>query len=196
MAEVGLFFGSFNPIHIGHLIIAQAMLEGGPLDEVWFVVSPQNPHKSSHQLAHEFDRLDMVELAIGDNRRFRAVDVEFRMPRPNYTVHTLAQLSDKHPAHRFRLIVGEDNLESLPRWKNYEVILREYGLLVYPRPGAAPGTLREHPSVRYIDAPLLDISASYVRQRIAAGFSVRYLLPEKTARFIDDRGLYRPPKRS
>lgn len=196
MADIGLFFGSFNPIHIGHLIIAQAVLEGALLDEVWFIVSPQNPHKKNLKLAHEFDRLDMVELAIEDNHQFRALDVEFRMPRPNYTVHTLAVLSDKHPLNQFRLIIGEDNLESLPKWKNHEAILDHYGLLVYPRPGAQPGSLKGDKRIKYVEAPLLDISASYIRQCIANGRSVRYLLAEKTARFIYDRGLYRAVKPS
>ncbi len=194
MAEsaIGLFFGSFNPIHIGHLLIANAALDDVKLKEIWFVVSPQNPHKrDSKSLAHEFDRLDMVEKAINDDYRFRASDIEFHMPKPNYTVHTLAYLQEKHPGKKFLLIIGEDNLVSFKKWKNYQVILDHYGLLVYPRSGSKPSDLTNHRNVKMIDAPLLDISASYIRKCIKKGKSVKYLLPENVIRFIDSHGLYR-----
>jgi nicotinate-nucleotide adenylyltransferase len=188
--QVGLFFGSFNPIHVGHLIIAQAMVDHAALGEVWFVVSPHNPHKSSKSLIHEFDRIDMVEAAISDNDRFKACDVEFNMPRPSYTITTLAHLQEKYSNHKFRLIIGEDNLHAFPKWRNSSVILRDFGLLVYPRPGADPSSLKNHPNVQYVTAPMLDISATYIRAAIKAGMSIRYLVPHRTAQFIYDRKLY------
>ncbi len=188
--ETGLFFGSFNPIHIGHLIIAQAVLDQAKLSDVWFVVSPQNPHKSSRSLAHEFDRLEMVERAIADNDRFRAVDIEFRMPKPSYTVDTLAWLREKYPQREFKLIIGEDNLASFKKWKNHQVILDDFGLLVYPRPGIIQSVREERPHIQYLDAPMLDISATYIRKCVKEGRSIRYLVPDSTARFIRDKQLY------
>lgn len=186
----GLFFGSFNPIHIGHLIIAQAVLDQAGLNDVWFVVSPQNPHKSSRSLAHEFDRLDMVERAIGDNHRFRAVDIEFKMTKPSYTVDTLAWLREKYPLRSFKLIIGEDNLQSFKKWKNHQVILDDFGLLVYPRPGSRTIAFDKHEHIKFLDAPLLDISATYIRKCVKEGSSIRYLVPESTAQYIRDRKLY------
>lgn len=177
-------------MHVGHLIIAQSMIDQAGVDEVWFVVSPQNPLKSSKSLIHEFDRIDMVEAAIEDNDRFKTSDVEFKMPRPSYTVSTLVYLRERHAGNRFRLIIGEDNLKMFPKWRNSSVILREFGLLVYPRPGADPAGLRDHPNVRYIQAPLLDISATYIRKAVRSGRSIRYLVPKKTADFIYERKLY------
>lgn len=187
--KIGLFFGSFNPIHIGHLVIANVMQDRTDLDEVWFVVSPQNPFKKQSALLHEFDRLKMVELAIADHFYFRATDVEFRMPRPSYTVDTLAFLSDKYPQHQFKLIVGADNLTHFQKWKNHEVLLEQYGLYVYPRPGEKK--LPEHPNIRYVEAPLMEISATYIRDSIRQGHSVRYLLPEAVEDYIRDKKLYR-----
>ena len=175
---------------MGHLIIAQAMVDRASLDEVWFVVSPQNPFKRSRSLIHEFDRIDMVEAAIEDNDRFKASDVEFGMPRQSYTNNTLVCLQGKHPADQFRLIIGEDHLHAFPKWRNSSVILRDFGLLVCPRPGAEPSVLKDHPNVEYIDAPMLHISATYIRSAIREGMSIRYLVPERTAAFIYDRKLY------
>lgn len=186
--KIGLYFGSFNPIHLGHLIIAQTLYQRGGLDQVWFVVSPQNPFKKQESLAHEHDRLRMVELAIDDNFQFRACDVEFRMPRPSYTIDTLTYLSDKCPQHQFSLFLGSDNLSHFHKWKNYQAILGNYPVLVYPRPGEVK-TL-DHPGVRYLDAPLLDISATFIRQSIQEGLSVRYLLPERVEQYILDKKLY------
>lgn len=188
--EVGLFFGSFNPIHVGHLIIAQAILNKTDLKEVWFVVSPHNPHKSSKSLIHEFDRIDMVERAIEENNRFRASDVEFHLPKPNYTAVTLAHLREKHSGYHFKPIIGEDNLQNFVRWKNYEVILNDFGLLVYPRPGAKESPLKDHPNIQYVEAPLLDISATYIRNLIKDGKSIRYLVPDRTIELIEFRKLY------
>jgi len=177
--KVGLYFGSFNPIHIGHLIIANTIVEATDLTEVWFVVSPQNPFKPRKSLLHEFDRLDMVRLAIGDNYHLRASDIEFGLPKPSYTVDTLAHLYDKYPQHQFSLIMGEDNLLYFHKWKNADRILEHHDLIVYPRPGIGEvGEMKSHPRVKYVEAPLLDISATYIRDQVKAGRSVQYLLPD------------------
>lgn len=187
---VGLFFGSFNPIHIGHLIIAQTMLNDAEVEEVWFVVSPQNPFKDSNSLLHHFDRIDMVELAIEGNDRFKASDIEFNLPRPNYTVKTLTFISEKYPGRDFKLIIGEDNLRSLAKWKNHEIILEDYGLLVYNRPGAKATTYKDHPNVKFVEAPLINISATYIRKKIRQQKSIKYLVPEKVKDFIIERKYY------
>ncbi|HLF33029.1 MAG TPA: nicotinate (nicotinamide) nucleotide adenylyltransferase [Cyclobacteriaceae bacterium] len=190
--KTGLFFGSFNPIHVGHLIIANSIFDEVDLREIWFIVSPQNPHKrDSKSLAHEFDRMDMVEIAISDDTRFRAMDIEFHLPKPNFTIDTLAYLTDKHPKHEFFLIIGEDNLLSFPHWKNYQVILDNYPLLVYPRTITERSKLISHHHVTMVDAPLLDISASYIRKCIKEGRSLKYLVPDKVIQFIRDRSLYK-----
>ena len=141
--KIGLFFGSFNPIHTGHLIIANIMVETTDLKKVWFVVTPQNPLKPSKGLLHDFDRFDMVQAAVSDNHKLMVSDVEFHLPKPNYTIHTLVHLTEKHPDHEFKLIIGEDNLQSFTQWKNYERILEDYGLYVYPRPHTQPSELKE-----------------------------------------------------
>lgn len=189
--NIGLFFGSFNPIHVGHLIIANVMVENGALDQVWFVVSPQNPFKSQQSLAHEFDRIDMVRAAIHDNFKFQATDVEFGMPKPSYTADTLAVLSDKYPQHHFSLIMGEDNLVSFPKWKNYQAIIDYYGLKVYPRPEAQKSELIRHANVQMVDAPLLDISATFIRDNLRNSRSIKYLVPDPVIEIIESRKLYR-----
>lgn len=186
--KIGLFFGSFNPIHVGHLIIAEAILNKTDVDEVWFIVSPQNPFKKQKTLLHEHDRLKMVELAIADHFFFKASDVEFRMPKPSYTIDTLTYLSDKYPQHEFRLIVGGDNLTHFHKWKNHEQILEHYGLYVYPRPGETKEW--KHPNIHLVEAPLMDISATYIRDAIKNGLSVKYLLPEPVEEYIMDRKLF------
>lgn len=189
--RIGLFFGSFNPIHIGHLVIADVMATHTDLDQVWFVVSPQNPFKSSRSLLHEFDRLKMVELAIADNYKLKAVDVEFHMPRPSYTADTLAYLSDKHPDHEFRLIIGEDNLVHFHKWKNYQSILDHYGLYVYPRPDVQKDKIQvSHDSIQYVSSPMLDISATFIRNAIKNQRSVRYLLHESVIGYIEQKKFY------
>lgn len=186
--KVGLFFGSFNPIHIGHLIIASVMQDRTDLDEVWFVVSPQNPFKKRKSLIHEFDRLRMVELAIEDNDRFKALDIEFHMPRPSYTIDTLTYLFEKHPQHEFKLIIGGDNLAHFHKWKNSEQILENYGLYVYPRPGESVSF--QHPNVQYVEAPLIDISATFIRKSIQQGKSVKYLIPPLVEDYIHGKNLF------
>jgi nicotinate-nucleotide adenylyltransferase len=188
--KIGLFFGSFNPIHIGHLIIANIMAENTELQAVWFVVSPQNPFKKSNSLLHEFDRLDMVEMAIDDNPRLKATDIEFHLPKPSYTIDTLTVIQEKFPQHSFRLIIGEDNLVQFTKWKNYQQILQYFGLYVYPRPGSAKSDLLQHPQVTVVEAPLLDISATFIRERIRQNKSVRYLVPDRVEQYIMRKKFY------
>ncbi len=187
---IGLFFGSFNPLHTGHIIIANIMAENTDLKKVWFVVSPQNPFKPSKGLLHEFDRYDLVKAAIADNYKLEVSDVEFQLPKPSYTIHTLTYLSEKHPDKQFKLIIGEDNLEGFKRWKNHEQILEQYGLYIYERPNAQPSELKLHPNVKTVHAPMLDISATYIRECIRNKKSIRYLVPEAVESMIRTKGFY------
>lgn len=188
--KIGLFFGSFNPIHVGHLIIANYMAESTDLDEVWLVVTPHNPHKKRATLAADYDRLDLVEMAVEGHPRLRASDIEFDLPKPSYTIDTLAYLKEKHPEHEFRLIMGGDNLKTLHKWKNYEQILAHYGVYVYKRPAYDLGELAEHPSVSLFDAPLMAISSSLVRKMIQEGKSIRYWVTDKVLEGIESKGMY------
>lgn len=188
--KIGLFFGSFNPIHIGHLIIANTMATTTDLEQVWFVVSPQNPFKKSKNLLHEFDRLDMVDRAIADNSRLKATDIEFGMPKPSYTIDTLTRLQERYPQHVFTLIIGEDNLEQFANWKNYDKILTFFGLYVYPRPGVIDSIYKQHPNVRLIPAPLLDISATFIRESIRQNRSIRYLVPDTVEEMVTRKKFY------
>jgi len=189
--KIGLFFGSFNPIHIGHLIIANIMAENTDLKKVWFVVSPQNPFKVSKGLLHEFDRYDMVKVAIADNYKLEVSDVEFNLPKPSYTIHTLAYLTEKFPGKEFKVIIGEDNLENFSKWKNHEQILDQFGLYVYPRPHVTNSDLKRHPHVKMVEAPLLDISATYIRNCIKDDRSIRYLVPESVEQMIRLKHFYK-----
>ena len=189
--KIGLFFGSFNPIHIGHMIIANIMAENTDLSKVWFVVSPQNPFKPSKGLLHEFDRYDMVKVAIADHYKLEVSDVEFNLPKPSYTIHTLAHLTEKFPGKEFKVIIGEDNLESFVKWKNHEQILQQFGLYVYPRPHVTNSELKRHPNVKMIEAPLLDISATYIRNCIKNNKSIRYLVPEPVEQLIRIKHFYK-----
>ena len=166
------------------------MVETSDLKQVWFIVSPQNPHKSSKSLAHEFDRYDMVQDGIDGSPNLRVSDIEFSMPRPSYTVDTLAYLTERHPEHEFSLIIGEDNLKSFPRWKNHQVILDNYGLYVYPRPGVSDAELAIQDNVHWIDAPVLDISATDIRKLIKQDKSIQFLLPDPVIQIIKSRKLY------
>ena len=191
MSKVGLFFGSFNPIHIGHLIMAEYFVENTDLKEVWFVVSPNNPLKKKESLLNGHQRLYMVNLAVEDDARFRSCDIEFGLPLPSYTSHTLVRLSEKYPDKEFVLIMGEDNLQSIDKWKNYEFILENYAIYVYPRPGCDGGKWKELPNVRMVNSPLMEISATMIRNSIAEGKSVQYFLHPKVAQCIDEMGFYR-----
>lgn len=188
--KIGLFFGSFNPIHMGHLIIANLMAETTDLKKVWFVVSPQNPFKPSKGLLHEFDRYDMVRAAIFNNFNLEVSDIEFHLPKPSYTIHTLVHLHEKFPDKEFKIIMGEDNLASFTRWKNYERILEDYGLYVYRRPNVQLSDLHSHPNVTFVEAPLLDISATFIRSCIRNKQSVRYLVPDVVEEMIRAKGFY------
>ncbi|HEY9007585.1 nicotinate (nicotinamide) nucleotide adenylyltransferase [Ohtaekwangia sp.] len=188
--KTGLFFGSFNPIHMGHLIIANLMAETTDLRKVWFVVSPQNPLKPSKGLLHEFDRYDMVRAAIFDNYKLEVSDIEFHLPKPSYTIHTLVHLRERFPDKDFKVIMGEDNLASFTKWKNYERILEDYGLYVYRRPNVQLSELHSHPNVTIVEAPLLDISATFIRNCIRNKQSVRYLVPDVVEEMIRTKGFY------
>lgn len=174
--KTGLYFGSFNPIHIGHLIIASHVLNETALDEVWFVVSPQNPFKPSATLLNEYDRLHLVRKAIEQDPRMKAADVEFGLPKPSYTATTLAYLTDKYPNRQFAVIMGGDSFQNLHKWHNYTAITRHYPIYVYNRPGFTLSNEVDATLVQ-LNAPLLDISASYIRTLIQEGKSIRYLVP-------------------
>lgn len=188
--KVGLLFGSFNPIHIGHLILANFMATNTDLDTVWLVVSPQNPFKPSNSLLHEFDRLHMVSLAIADNPHLGVSNIEFSMPKPSYTIDTLTYLQEKYPSYEFVLIMGEDNLASFPKWKNYERILEYHKVYVYPRSGSLNSEITHLPNVSFVKAPILDISATFIRDCIKQEKSIKYLVPDEVADYIRVHKLY------
>jgi nicotinate-nucleotide adenylyltransferase len=189
--NIGLFFGSFNPVHVGHMIIANFMVSSGKVDEVWMIVSPHNPLKDKASLANDHDRLHLVRLAIGDNIKIKASNVEFSLPKPSFTIDTLTYLSEKHPQYNFHLMMGGDNIASLNKWKNYEKLLSDYKILVYDRPKYELGELVSHPNVSVVEAPLLDISASYIRSCIKEGKSVQYLVPDEVYKYLKDSSMFR-----
>jgi len=188
--KIGLFFGSFNPIHVGHLIIGNTMAERADIDQVWYVISPQNPFKKRSSLLHEFDRLKMVRLAIADNPKLNATDIEFNMPKPSYTIDTLTYLHEKYKQHHFKLIMGQDNLKNFHKWKNHEQLIEQYGLLVYPRPNCAATRWDEHPNVQMIEAPQVDISATFIRESIQTDTSIKYLVHDDVATYIRSKKFY------
>lgn len=189
--KIGLFFGSFNPVHTGHMIIANHMAWRTDLEQVWLVVSPQNPLKPAASLANDYDRLHMVQLAIAENPRLRASSVEFSLPKPSYTIDTLTYLKEKHPDHEFVLIMGGDNLGTLHKWKNYEKLLELYSIYIYKRPQYELGSLEKHPHVRLMEAPPLEISATYVRESIKKGYSIQYLVPEPVFEYLRGSSMYK-----
>ncbi|MBK8831668.1 MAG: nicotinate-nucleotide adenylyltransferase [Saprospiraceae bacterium] len=190
--RIGLFFGSFNPIHTGHLIIAEYMATRTDLEQVWFVVSPHNPLKLRSTLANDFDRLHMVQLAIDDNPRLKASNIEFSLPKPSYTIDTMVYLHEKYPQHQFSLIMGSDNLGSISKWKNYELLLERYKIHVYKREGVPiDQTSVPNADIVIYDVPMLDISSTYIRKSIAEGLSIRYMVPENVYQFLDGSRLYR-----
>lgn len=188
--KIGLFFGSFNPIHVGHLIIANYMATQTDLEQVWLVVSPQNPLKPKNSLARDRDRLNMVQLAIEDNKLLKASDIEFKLPKPSFTIDTLTYLSEKYPQHELVLIMGGDNLATLHKWKNYEQILRGYSIYVYKRPQYDLGELSTHPKVHLFDAPLMEISATYIRQCLQQGKTIQYLVTDPVLKYLSESKLY------
>ena len=188
--KVGLFFGSFNPIHVGHLIIANTFVERTDLDEVWLVVSPQNPLKQQKSLLADYHRVEMVRRAVEDNDRLRVCDAELKLPVPSYTVLTLAHLGERYRDKEFSLIMGGDNLASFDRWRNYEYILEHYPIYVYPRPGFDNCPLRDHRNVHLVDVPMMNISSSDIRERIRRGESVQYLLTEPVHQYLREMHFY------
>ena len=194
MKKTGLFFGTFNPIHIGHLVIANHLAEFTDLEEVWFVVTPKSPFKEKQSLLENHHRYQMVYEAVKEYPRLRVSDVEFGMPEPNYTIHTLTHLSEQYGKEReFALIMGADNLTGFHRWKNYEAILQYYQVYVYPRISKlqAPDTLMHHSHIHRVDAPVMEISATFIREQHKAGKNIRPLLPEAVWKYMDEMNFYR-----
>ena len=189
-AKTGLFFGSFNPIHNGHLMIASYMVEYAGLKQVWFVVSPHNPLKNKLTLLSDHHRLTMVNLAIEDDNRFKSSSIEFKLPKPSYTIDTLTYLSEKYPNKQFIPILGSDNLPTLHKWKNWETLLSQYSILIYPRPGIESSPHDKHPSLTWVDAPLITVSSSFIRKGIKEGRDMRYFLPEKVWMYIKEMHFY------
>ncbi len=188
--KIGLYFGSFNPVHVGHLIIANHILNETDIEKVWFVVSPQNPFKTESTLLNEFHRLHLVRLATEDDTRIKASDIEFGLPKPSYTTATLTYLAEKHPEHEFCIIMGSDSFQNLHKWKNYEVIVKNYPVYVYTRPGfEAINNIGAMLNV--LDAPLLQLSATLIRKYIKEGKSARYMIPEKVLEEIEKGGYYK-----
>jgi len=196
--KIGLFFGSFNPIHIGHLILANYILEHSDMQELWFVVSPQNPFKEKKSLLNDHNRLDMVQLAIKNYPKMRASNVEFSLPTPSYTIDTLTYLQEKYPDYSFSIIMGEDNLGNLHKWKNYELLLQNYQVIVYPRIfgediSASPNVteLKNHQNIQKIDAPIIELSATEIRNMIKSGKNVRPMLPQEVFEYLDGSSFYK-----
>lgn len=188
--KIGLYFGSFNPIHTGHLIIASHILNTTDLQKIWFVVSPQNPFKKSDALLNEYDRLFLVQKAVEQDPRLKASDIEFSMPKPSYTVETLAYLKEKYPDHSFSIIMGSDSFQNLGNWKNSEIIIRDYPILIYERPGF-PVDNHLSANIQVMKAPLLEISATHIREIIRSGKSVKYLVPPTVEEEILASGFFK-----
>jgi len=199
--KIGLYFGTFNPIHVGHLTIANYMAEYSDLDEIWMVVTPHNPHKKKSSLLSNTHRLTMVRIALEDYSKIKASNIEFDLPQPNYTVHTLAHLEENYPDHAFCLIMGEDNLNSLHKWKNYEVILERYSIYLYPRISknieVAPKKSNvqlittAHPKVTKVDAPIMELSSTFIRKAIEEGKNIRPMLPQHVWEYLDEMNFYK-----
>ena len=187
--KIGLFFGSFNPVHVGHLILASYMVEYSDLDQVMFVVSPKSPFKEKSSLLNEYDRLELVRTAIEDDNRLRATDVEFRLPKPSYTINTLMHLEERYPDNKFVLMMGSDTVNSLPKWKNFEQIINNYSIYVYPRPETPPEAVKGA-DIQVFDAPLMRLSSSFIRESIKSGKAVKYMVPEPVLEKIDKWGFY------
>ncbi|GAA4760422.1 nicotinate (nicotinamide) nucleotide adenylyltransferase [Flavobacterium hankyongi] len=191
--KVGLYFGTFNPIHIGHLIIANHMAEYSDLDQIWMVVTPHNPHKQKNTLLDDYHRLHMVHLATEDFPKIKPSDIEFKLPQPNYTVNTLAHLQEKFPVYEFSLIMGEDNLNSLHKWKNYEHILSNHDVYVYPRvnSGEMNSEFANHPKIHRVGAPVIEISSTFIRESIKKKKNVTPMLPRKLWEYVEHNLFYR-----
>ncbi|TAG13120.1 MAG: nicotinate-nucleotide adenylyltransferase [Sphingobacteriia bacterium] len=188
--KIGLYFGSFNPVHTGHLIIASHVVNETPIQQVWLVVSPQNPFKQTQSLLNEYHRLHLVHLAVEDDSRLKASDIEFKLPKPSYTIDTLVYLQEKYPQYEFTIIMGSDGFQNLPKWKNMELLVKSYPFMVYNRP-SFPITESFGAQLTILEAPLLSISATYIRNNIQAGKTIRYLVPEKVREYIEANNYYR-----
>lgn len=188
--QIGLFFGSFNPIHLGHLIIANYIVENDFVDKIWFVVSPHNPLKNSQELLEEEHRLKLVKLAIRNNKKFSACDVEFYLPKPSFTINTLNYLKEKHKNNEFSIIIGEDNLESFEKWKDYKDIIKDYRIIVYPRPKNISNKFGKTTTIQRINAPEIEISSTLIRDNIRNKKSIQYLLPERVRKEIEKNKYY------
>ncbi len=189
--HIGLFFGSFNPVHVGHMVLANYMVEFTDIEKVWFVVSPHNPLKNKKSLLDQNQRLHMVNLAIGDSDLFKSNNIEFGLSQPSYTINTLAHLNEKYPQHTFSLIIGQDNLSSFHKWKNYEEIIKRFKLYVYPRPNAEASDLDLHKNVIMTEAPLIEISSTLIRNSLVQKKNVSFFLPESVWNYIDEMSFYR-----
>lgn len=191
--KIGLYFGTFNPIHVGHLIIANHLAENSDLDQIWLVVTPQSPFKKKQSLLDNHQRLEMVYRATKDYTRLKPSDIEFNLPQPNYTINTLAYLQEKHPNYDFSLIMGEDNLKSFHKWKNYELILENHHIYVYPRisEGTVETQFDGHASIHHIDAPIIQLSSTFIRKAIKTGQNIRPMLPEHVWEYVDEMNFYK-----
>lgn len=189
--KIGLFFGSFNPVHAGHLMIANFMAEFTDLDEVWMVISPQNPFKQKKNLLADHHRYYLVNMAVEDCRKIRASNAEFDMPKPSYTIHTLTYLKEKYPEHKFVLIMGSDNLPNFPKWKNVEQIIEHYQIYVYTRPGNHTNPYPGHPKFIFVEAPLLEVSSTFIREGIKNKKDIRFFLTEKVYDYIQEMNFYK-----
>lgn len=194
MKNIGLYFGTFNPIHIGHLVIANHMVEFSELDEVWFVITPQSPFKTKQSLLDDNHRYQMAFEATKEYPKLKPSKIEFDLPQPNYTVHTLAHLSEKHgDDYVFSLIMGDDNLKSFHKWKNFEVILENHDLYVYPRisEGRIENQFEDHPKVHRVNAPIMEISSTFIRKNHKEGKNIKPLLPDSVWKYLDEMNFYR-----
>ena len=191
--KIGLYFGSFNPINIGHLVIANYLAEHSDLDQVWFVVTPHNPFKKKSILLDNYQRLEMVYRATKEYKKLQPCDIEFNLPQPNYTINTLVHLQEKYPDHDFALIMGEDNLKGFHKWKNFEIILENHQIYVYPRisEGRVETQFDNHKKIRFIDAPIMELSSTYIRKAIKDGKNVRPMLPENVWEYLDEMNFYK-----
>ncbi len=189
--HIGLFFGSFNPVHVGHMVLANYMASFTDLEQVWFVVSPQNPLKQKSSLLDQHQRLHMVNLAIGDNPKFKSSTIEFNLPQPSYTINTLEHLKEKYPDKTFSIILGEDNLPSFTKWKNYDEILKKHKLYVYPRPNIATCELHTHTQVVLTKAPQIDISSTFIRQAIKDKKDISFFMPVLAYQYLDEMHFYK-----
>lgn len=191
--KIGLFFGSFNPVHIGHMVIASYMAEYTSLDKVWMVVSPHNPFKEKKTLLNDLARLQLLRIAVEENTKLKASNIEFGLPQPSYTIHTLIHLEEKYPENEFSLIMGADNLAGLSKWKNYEMILERHDIYVYPRANYPLNDLGivSHPRIKITEAPIMEISSSFIRDSIKKKKDVRYMLPQNVYQYIQEMNYYK-----